>query len=73
MPQPKPELSKRETLNFLHNAQLALLDRVADEDIPTIYEYSRLLKKTLLPSKLTPEVLASILVTVARTLIKGDN
>ncbi len=69
----KHDLTDREMLNFVHNAQLALVDRATDEDIPILYSYQEQLLDSFQESSLEPETIATILVGAAWKLLNGGS
>jgi len=67
----KHDLTDREMLTFVHNAQLALVDRATDEEIPILYSYQEQLLESFQESSLEPQTIATILVGAAWKLLNG--
>jgi hypothetical protein len=61
-------LNNREIGNFVHNCQLALCERVSDEVIPALHEYTLQLLHALQESKFTKVELACIMSSAAWAL-----
>ncbi len=72
MQRDRTDLSDKEIHAFVHNAQLALCDTVADERIPAIFYYKKHLLSLFKDSTFTKTELACVLVSVAWELLKGE-
>ncbi len=68
---PKSDYTIKETLAFIHNAQLACADQIKDIQIPGIYSYTQDLLESLQTSSLTPIELSTILISAAWKIMNG--